>query len=362
MSTASGRRWSSKGFPRECRLVSRRRRRERASRALRSTPNNANIVYLSCQASHSYDVKALFPDVPGNVYRSIDGGVTFTAGNLAIPLSPNDEWRIDGERMMVDPANSNVIYYGSHSGLYRSLDSGSTWTLVTLSGSNVLSAQFSKADGVTTLSGKTVSKVLFATVANGSVFQSPDGGVNWNNISTGFGIDGKVASSTIDSSGALYVVQNYSQTLWKYKTSWVSIGANFPNGQNLQGVGVSRTSNNLLWAVGAGGALSRSNNAGASWTPVSQGLNFSNSFAWLPQSPGWRSNGGITFDANGKLWICQGNEGMLGYVPTNAETTANPPSWAIDSKGIEEFVTHDATLPPGGKAGCGRSKIPQRWL
>jgi hypothetical protein len=333
-------------------------------------PTNTSVVYLSFQAARSSDIANLFPSVAGNVYKSTNGGVSFTAGNLAIPLYPNGNWRTFGERMMVDPSNSSIIYYGSHNGLYRSVDGGVTWSLATLGGSNVLTVQFSKADGTAVLSGKTVSKVVYLTVANGSVYKSSDGGNSWSNISVGQTVsmpmwgtpasatlDGHAAASAIDASGNLYVVENESARLWKYKTSWTWTTVQFPNGQPIQGLTISKTNNSILWAIGNGGTLSRTTNGATNWTsgsglwtPVSDHVLFANTFAWLPQTYDlWRSNGGITFDANGKLWISCGNEGMLGYVPNNAETETAQPSWAIDSKGIEEFVSRDAILPPGGK-------------
>ena len=39
---------------------------------------------------------------------------------------------------------------------------------------------------------------------------------------------------------------------------------------------------------------------------------------------------------------------MLTFVPTNRENADNPPKWGIASRGIEEFVSHDVTVPPGG--------------
>ncbi len=311
-------------------------------------PNNTNVVYLSFQTTHSSDWVSLFPTTAGNVYKSTDGGVTFSAGNLSIPLSANDSWRVLGERMMVDPTNGNIVYYGSHSGLYRSTDSGSTWGQVTLNGSNVIGVQFSKPDGTASFNSQTVTKCIYAIVGDGSVYKSGDGGYNFNNISSGQGIDGKGSASTVDASGNLFVAQHNSTTIWKYHGNWSSSVVSFPNGQNLQAVTTNKGNASIVWAVGEGGALSRSSDGGSNWTPVSDHLLYGNTLAWLPQNYSWRSNGGITFDASGKLWIAEGNEGMLGYSPNNGEATSSQPYWAIDSKGIEEFVTHDAIVPPGG--------------
>ena len=39
-----------------------------------------------------------------------------------------------------------------------------------------------------------------------------------------------------------------------------------------------------------------------------------------------------------------------GAICTDKEDAKNPPRWTIDSVGIEEFVTHDVIMPPGGSA------------
>lgn len=95
-------------------------------------PNNTNVVLLSFQTEHSADLKATYPDLGGNVYRSTDGGLSFSAGNLSIKLDANGVWRDFGERMNVDPNNGQVVYYGSITqGLWRSLDGGVNWSQVT---------------------------------------------------------------------------------------------------------------------------------------------------------------------------------------------------------------------------------------
>jgi hypothetical protein len=106
--------------------------------------------------------------------------------------------------------------------------------------------------------------------------------------------------------------------------------------------------------VGNGSCVSRSLNGGATWTSLGNFLKFANTLGWLPQvtngTPNaWRSNGGIQFDSSGRLWLPQGNEGVLNVVPsaTNTETNTNPLLWKIESKGIEEFVGRDVVIPPG---------------
>jgi len=318
-------------------------------------PADKRVVYVSFQGSRSHDVAALYPPPTGKVYRSADSGATFVGGNLYVQMDPNGPWRTFGERMRVDPHNGTVVYYGTlKQGLWRSLDGGATWTAVRggppRPAGNVLSVHFAAAEGTIKLGDTTVSRVLYATGANGSVHRSEDGGVKWKNISAGLSLDGKCGVSTMDSGGALYVVEDRSRKVWRYHNGqWTGLVVELDWNQMPFAVAIDPRDVNRIYAIGAGGALSRSLDGGRAWTPLGPELLFANAFGWLPQPVSWRSNAGLTFDRDGVLWIAQGNEGMLSCTPTDKETRNDRPKWTIDSRGIEELVSHDVIMPPGGK-------------
>jgi hypothetical protein len=93
-------------------------------------PSDPNTVYMVFPTAHSCDIQC--PTNFDEIYKSIDGGLNFTHGNMesaAIVGNANGAHRTLGERLMVDPANSQVLYYGtSTQGLFRSLDGGTIWT------------------------------------------------------------------------------------------------------------------------------------------------------------------------------------------------------------------------------------------
>ena len=322
-------------------------------------PSNTNIVFMAFPTYHSNDVGG---GTNVNIYKSVDGGKNFTAANLNLSGDPNGRWRTYGERLMVDPNNGSIVYYGSDSnGLYRSADGGATFAAVTASGTpatnaNVIGVRFYKGGGVSSVSVQSVSSVVYALVGNGDVYRSADGGQTWTNITngttaaTGKGISGAVGVSAVDQlNGTLYVGQNGSSNLWKYGSvgGWTTI-ANV-NAQPVNGIAIDPTNSNRIFVAGSGSSLSRTTDGGLHWTKFS-GLNFDNTLGWLPQTTGAntsRSEAGLYFDKNETLWLPQGNEGVLRYTPTagNTETSAK---FTIDSAGIEEFVTHDVIIPKGG--------------
>jgi photosystem II stability/assembly factor-like uncharacterized protein len=81
-----------------------------AVQSLAMDPQNHNVIYLGTWGS--------------GVYKSVDSGQTWTPSRsgLGTPLV----WSL-----AVDPHNSNIVYAGTHKGkLYKSVDGGSTWVLL----------------------------------------------------------------------------------------------------------------------------------------------------------------------------------------------------------------------------------------
>ena len=68
----------------------------------------------------------------GAVLRSEDRGSTWTRTDLAVKLGGNEDGRGAGERLLVDPRDSNTLWLGTrHDGLLKSTDRGATWAAVT---------------------------------------------------------------------------------------------------------------------------------------------------------------------------------------------------------------------------------------
>ncbi|MFE5656044.1 1,4-beta-glucanase [Streptomyces sp. NPDC056517] len=67
----------------------------------------------------------------GAVLRSEDRGATWKRTDLTVKLGANEDGRGCGERLLVDPRNSDTLWLGTrHDGLLRSTDRGATWTAV----------------------------------------------------------------------------------------------------------------------------------------------------------------------------------------------------------------------------------------
>ncbi|TPQ22290.1 sialidase family protein [Streptomyces sporangiiformans] len=68
----------------------------------------------------------------GAVLRSEDRGATWTRTDLNVKLGANEDGRGTGERLLVDPRDSDTLWLGTrHDGLLKSADRGATWAAVT---------------------------------------------------------------------------------------------------------------------------------------------------------------------------------------------------------------------------------------
>jgi xyloglucan-specific exo-beta-1,4-glucanase len=90
-------------------------------------PKDGAKVYISVgMYTNSWD-----PNV-GSILRSSDHGNTWSETKLQFKLPGNQPGRGVGERLVVDPANSNIIYFAAPggNGLYKSTDQGVTFSKV----------------------------------------------------------------------------------------------------------------------------------------------------------------------------------------------------------------------------------------
>lgn len=86
-------------------------------------PTDSHKVYLAC---------GTYTSQKGSILKSTDGGLTFTQVPTPIAMGGNENGRGNGERMMVDPNNPRIIYFGTRQdGLWRSVDEGLSWHQVT---------------------------------------------------------------------------------------------------------------------------------------------------------------------------------------------------------------------------------------
>lgn len=109
------------------------------------------------------------------VYKSTDQGTTWTA--ISGALAGVSRFQV----LQVAPSNSNYIYAGSGTRLYRTRNGGATWTDV--SAGLPLSTNFLTDVAVHDYDPSIVYVTFSGYVAGQKVYKSCDGGLSWQNIS-----------------------------------------------------------------------------------------------------------------------------------------------------------------------------------
>lgn len=127
--------------------------------------NNPNIMYM---ATGDYDAAHINSI---GVYKSIDGGTTWTATGLTFTL--NNDVKI--AHVYIDPENSNTLYAGTTFHLMKSTDAGATWSQKMNLGVN---SQFN--DIIKVVNGGT--KYVFVTDKWGELYRSTDDGETFTSV------------------------------------------------------------------------------------------------------------------------------------------------------------------------------------
>ncbi|SDG15314.1 T9SS type A sorting domain-containing protein [Chitinophaga filiformis] len=336
--------------------------------ALALDPQNANNLYILAGTSYFNGGKTA-------ILKSTDKGNTFTEVVVTSQFTAhgNGLGRSNGERLAVDPNNSNILFCGTRAnGLWKSTNGGSSWTLAwngvttTSNGNGICFVVFdpsSVSGGVT----KTIYIGVSRTGGN-NIYKSTDGGSTFTAIQPDNSFMPHRAVLSSDNS-TLYVAMadaegpsnGSSGRVYKLATAtgtWTNIT---PNGNNYpySGICVDPANTNRIiasttnvWNNNQFGNtwadfIFLSTDGGSTWTSKlssTSTLN-TNGIDWIT-SRGIHWTGSIDFDPlnTARVRVISGN-GLFTCDDINASTT----SWKFDVKGMEETVVLDAISIPGGK-------------
>jgi hypothetical protein len=343
--------------------------------ALAVDPKNAANVYMTVGISYFNGGKTA-------VLRSSDYGRTFAVADVTSQFKAhgNGMGRQNGERLVVDPGSSNVLYAGTRqSGLFKSTNYGASWARVTAlnvtttPNDNGISLVLADPSSV---SGGVAQRLLVGVSRYGSaganLYRSDNGGASFSAIS---GSPSGLMPQRAAFDGAGNVVITYangagpngnssgsepmnSGQIWRYTISngaWTNVT---PSGVNAAFSGISVDPSNAQRLVAStinqymqqgdswGDHVVISTNGGASWTDViNRGFVRDNGgVPWINgKAIHWA--GVAVFDPfnNKAVWVTSGN----GIFKT-ANIDAVPTTWTFTVKGLEETVPLNINSIPGG--------------
>ncbi|CAH1190540.1 hypothetical protein PAECIP111892_00235 [Paenibacillus auburnensis] len=365
--------------------------------ALATDPINPDKVYMATGTyTNSWDDN-------GQIMRSSDRGNTWQSTALPFKVGGNMPGRSAGERLVIDPNKNSILFFGARSGngLWKSTDSGVTWSKVssfpnvgtyiqnpTLDYGNDLVGlswiTFDKSTG--TLGNATQTIYVGVADTASSIYRSTDGGATWSAVPgqpTGYLPHHGVLSST----GNLYITYSngvgpYDGSkgeVWKFNTTtgawtnispstgtdnWYGFGGLAVDAQNPNTVMVS--SLNAWWPDEV---IFRSTNGGATWSRIWDWGNYPErtyKFAMNITAAPWLDNGttSSSLDPSPKLGWMMGdleidpfnsNRMMYGTGATiygtnnlGAWDTGGTVNISVMAKGVEETAVLGLISPPSG--------------
>ncbi len=234
------------------------------------------------------------------------GGINPLQSNIVPAPPPGEQYRFYWNTpLLLSPHNPRTVYTGANK-LFRSLDRGDTWTIISpdltrqidrskqeIMGVPGNQPMASKHDGYSTNSSISVVAespvlpgVLWVGTEDGNVQVSKDGGVNWTNVFANIkgAPQGYVHISRVEPShfeaGTCYVtIDNHRNDDWKpyvfvtkdYGATWSSIANNLPAFGNVNVIREDAKNKDLLF-VGTELGVHVSLSGGKEWKPFMTGL------------------------------------------------------------------------------------------
>ncbi|NVM76872.1 hypothetical protein FHW83_002673 [Duganella sp. SG902] len=339
-------------------------------------PKNAANLYVMAGTSY-------FNNGNSAILRSIDYGQTFSLVDVSaqFKVHGNAGGRQNGERLQVDPGDSQVLYAGTQQdGLFKSTDGGASWNRLaalpvttTANGNGISFVLLDPASANNGAAKRLVVGVSRWPSVGANLYYSGDGGASFWEIKGGpadlmpqravISPDNKLYITYANGAGPspnkdLYEMLDKGQ-IWEYDIvnyRWTNVtpaGVGGPFG----GISMDPSNPKHLVASTSGAWMAQNDSwgdhvfttrdAGRSWVDVVQ-----RGFAVDTNDMDWSKNvaihwaGDVQFDPfdTKSAWLISGNG-----VYRTTDLDAAPTTWRFDVKGMEETVPYQVlSLPNWG--------------
>jgi xyloglucan-specific exo-beta-1,4-glucanase len=337
-------------------------------------PANDQLVYM---VTGLYTLDGGGNPQNGRIYVSGDRGASWTHYDLPFPVGGNEDARAIGERLKLDPTNPSTMFYGSRTaGLWKSSDSGHTWTQTRLSSTVLTGAQIKAigaAKGVeqvlfdnSNVGGGQTTWIMYAAVApdyaqaaglTSTMYKSQDGGYSWTPVPVPSNVSGYYVPHMVRNTDGYYYVaftkgagQGAGGPGYLYKfggvahaETWTQLAT---SSYGYGGVSVSGTGSTTRIALAVTGVwnttdpvIQLSDNAGGTWREIAAGMTH-----WgTGTSGGWVDD--VEIDPTNRDHIMHVHGGGI-WETWNASSAT--PSWDVPLNNFEETATQALVAPPAG--------------
>ena len=320
-------------------------------------PRDPDRLYLACGQYLEWWAPTAM------ILRSTDRGATWARTTLPVKLGGNSDGRNTGERLVVDPNDSRILYLGTNQdGLWRSTDRGESWARV--AAFTPVSCTLVWVDPVTGTPGEP-SRTIYVGVNSttaASLHRSTDGGATWAAVP---GQPSGLMPQHVDVaplSGARHLFIAYANALgpngasagavWRLTLDadiWTNVtpvsGAWGYGGVSVDAQNPSTVVASTFDRWGPRDEIYRSTNGGASWTGVLQSRTLDHTLApWAAAStPHWTTDVKIDpFDSARAMFV-------TGYgIFETTDLGAPSATWRFTNRGLEETAPLGIVSPPDG--------------
>src|SRR5215468_2017494 len=228
--------------------------------AIAVDPTNADTVYVGTE---------------GGLSKSTDGGQTWSYLSEDLPSQSI-------RSIVIDPIAPNIVYAGTGTkerfgvGVYRSFDSGATWTLLgatEFSGGRVVKLAIDPATAGSQTSTTLYASITRPSVRSHGVWRSTDSGLHWSQIksATGAGDGFTTYDIVIDPAtmpSTVYVTAPDGVFKKGRFADWFQIHG-IPDGDTTSSLALVQSVLYLAFKATDGGtAIAKSTDQGSSWTPL----------------------------------------------------------------------------------------------
>lgn len=293
-------------------------------------PNDPDIVYVA--------LGKYLPD-PSGLFKSSDRGQTWVQSDLKVPMSGDGNLRWAGNRLAVNPFDSNVLLFGSRQdGLWRSQDGGMSWTQV-----RELNANLDGKIGILAIAFDPETRDrVYASAYDDAIYESTDAGLTWDELE---GSPAQAMQLAVASDRSLYVT--HSSGVSKYRDrQWQDITPSGDRDRSFNGLSVDRRDpNRAIVSLGETGSATiyLTRDGGETWEGKRSQIE--NAVPWLPDKYFPDHTAAIAFDpGNGdRVWLTD----WFGIWRTE-DINASPLRWQQVQQGHEQIVAFTLLSPPEG--------------
>jgi photosystem II stability/assembly factor-like uncharacterized protein len=296
-------------------------------------PGNTNQIYIltgDAGTSVSSDVGST------GVMKSNDGGATWSTTALTFrAFNSNQVWPA---KLVMDPANSKVLFAVTSNGIYRTADGGATWPLV--QSGNFVDCAFKPGN----------SAIMYA-VSGAHFWRSTDNGSTWTQVTTGLPnlsscpfTNSRIGVSPANSNNVYVLYSCYGQINCCLSTDGgLSFGGNLVQGTpNYFGTQSSWCANDLTFGVDqhnssilyAGGSqasgLYRSTDGGKTWSTTTGILHGDQRALLVTATKIYAGcDGGILYSSDMANTFTDLSAGMSAYLVSGVAGTPRNPNWYL---------------------------------